>query len=153
MSDYFTTNWIQKAKTDPVANGLLNKQKVRSYRFIDVAGDRAADDFGVNARGGISDYLDPDIINDTTITNEPINMSAPRMNIISGKSYAQNPRIGLSRIGYVTEHYLNNPNDYWQNQVPQNLYNLNYVNTPNPIFNLLRKAPISISSIHQSFSS
>ena len=68
-------------------------------------------------------------------------------------SFQQNPRIGVARFTDINYADVYNPENYWENMAPKDLYNINYVNTPNPIFQLLRKSPIHLSSIHQSFSS
>ena len=48
--------------------------------------------------------------------------------------------------------YRNNPYLYWINMIPKDLYNINKVNTPNPIINSLNNLPVHISSLHRSFS-
>ena len=67
MVDYLTTNWTEKIKNNPVANKILNKNKIPAVRYrstrIDThsfgAGNIVTDLHGPNLGGGI--FTDPQI--------------------------------------------------------------------------------------------
>ena len=56
-----------------------------------------------------------------------------------------------ARYNDPTIEYRHNPDLYWINMLPKDLYNINYVNKPNPIIGSLKNLPIHISSLHKSF--
>ena len=153
MSNFFKDNLINKIQTDPVMNAVFNsQQKMRSYNVLDVqTHDRVANRSNVANRRTI-----------TTPVRQGIHMAPYFVSAIHGAMVPFQP--GTFRDNFappgghgpgVNERYFYqyNPDLYWLNWMPQDLYNINYVNTPNPIFKALRKTPIHISSVHQSFSS
>ena len=149
MSNFFTENYLNKIQTDPVMNAVFNsQQKMRSYNAVDItAWDPVARtgttvNRGIEvspARAGIHMY--PQF---SEYTHGMVNPFPPGR---YQDDWGGGP--GINKRYYT----VYNPNLYWLNWMPQDLYNINYVNTPNPIFKSLRKTPIHISSVHQSFSS
>ena len=152
MSNFFKDNLINKIQTDPVMNAVFNsQQKMRSYNAIDVN----AFNIGTNVAT---------VANRRVITN-PVRQGIHRAPIFDANThgrinpfppamYADNFNVNGVAPGVNEQFfYQYNPDLYWLNWMPQDLYNINYVNTPNPIFKALRKTPIHISSVHQSFSS
>ena len=137
MTDFFKTNFVQQMKNDPVMNAIFNKgatsaTHMQTYQVFDVT--------------DITNPAAPTIANDRRI-REKAPKPVPEM-------YGVNPRVGVGiRYDDVRDYYDTMDNSYWANMMPKNLYSTPTINTPNPLFNLLRKAPINISSIHQSFSS
>ena len=142
MADALKTNWIQRIKKEPMANSILNNKIDRyvydTYEFSWNAGNNAYQRDNnriLNDRRSNSLISDKYIYDRTIPANQPIEP-------------------GIFRVGNAVHfHNMDNPNKYWDNIAVDNLYNLKTVNTPNPVFNLLRKSPIHISSIHQTFSS
>ena len=154
MSNFFKDNLINKIQTDPVMNAVFNsQQKMRSYNVVDVL----THNFGANTST---------INNRRTITTpvrQGIHMVPRFDHNVHGAMVPFQPGTFQDNFGApggvappgINERYFYqyNPDLYWLNWMPQDLYNINYVNTPNPIFKALRKTPIHISSVHQSFSS
>ena len=141
MSNYFQESFLSKVQTDPVMNAVMNsKQKMlhtRGYFVTDIT--NPALPRAVNAAAGPFVY-----------------QSSARMpsEVMRNSDYDPNaPRLGRVRWQDVIKYTRHNPNLYWQNIMPEELYNLNRVNTPNPTIDALRTLPIHISSVHQTFSS
>ena len=153
MSNFFKDNLINKIQTDPVMNAVFNsQQKMRSYNILDVtAHDVAAGTSTVANRRTVTYPVRQGV-------HMPERFDANvhgRVNPFQPGTFRDDfgapgvPGPGINERLFT----VHNPDLYWLNWMPQNLYNINYVNTPNPIFKTLRKTPIHISSVHQSFSS
>lgn len=149
MSNFFNDNLLNKMQTDPVMNAIFNsQQKMVAYDKIEFGpfGPAPAYAIGHTVRNrGRQPVRQGDI--------PPSFQAAWHQPGVYRDDWN---RAGDRRdAGNVHERYYTryNPGLYWMNWMPQNLYNINYVNTPNPLFKTLRKTPIHISSVHQSFSS
>ena len=141
MSDFFNTDFKGKAKNDFVANALLQMNMGRNYRIV---------------RRDNADFYN--FAEDRTITNEPVQKSispAVSQAIFTKDTFISLPRSNETLLydSKPTLKYIHDPQDYWRNMTPENLYNLQYVNKPNPIFNAITNTPLHFSSIHRNFSS
>lgn len=149
MSNFFKDNLLNKMQTDPVMNAIFNsKQKMVAYnRFeLDSVGPAPAYAWGNRRRIRASQPVRQGDIPPTI--QVAWNLPGVYRDDWDNAGYVRDPANVNKQ--YYTRY---NPGLYWMNWMPQNLYNINYVNTPNPLFKTLRKTPIHISSVHQSFSS
>ena len=141
MSNIFQENFLAKVQTDPVMNAVFNSRqkmlRTRGYDVVDITNPNRPRVMGHAGAG-------------PPVWTAPARMP-PRE--FRNPEYAHTQRLGRVRWEDVTKFTRDNKNLYWQNMMPQELYNLNRVNTPNPTVDALRTLPIHISSVHQTFSS
>ena len=139
MTHFFNQNYLEKIKNDPVMNAVFNRdQKVRRYDTRLYTGYR---------------FHDTTRLYDGRGDTQPI---VPQRNPQPIEHISEFNRHGEFPQRYRTTDYNEytriNPNLYWINMLPQNLYDINRVIQPNPIIQQLKTLPVHISRLNQSFS-
>lgn len=130
MSDAFKINWRERMKTDPQANSILNDkmkfQHFTTYLYYQNAGDPTV-------------YYDP---GQTKHFSRPINK-------LYSDHYLQDRagtiinQVGWFRRGNDLVVSGNNPNKYWDNTIPQSIYNHNSIAyAENPKIENLNSLPV-----------
>ena len=153
-------SYVDRIKNDPVMNAVFNsKQKMQRYITRSYWGYEPATDtiWYENQR----DHLDPARNPRKYLMKENIDQMGPRPNldlphyqqVLGGRVTikAGGPAIRARNVDDPTIEYRRNPNLYWINMLPKDLYNINHINSPNPIIGSLKNLPVHISSLHKSF--
>ena len=137
MTHFFNQNYLEKIKNDPVMNAVFNRdQKMQHFpssRFHDY--DAKNDEYHYD---GTYDR----------VIHEPVRNPSQMIDF----DEAATRRLELPeryRVGNIVQYTHVNRDLYWINMLPQNLYDINHVNKPNPIIGQLKTLPIHISHFNQ----
>ena len=154
-------SYVDRIKNDPVMNAVFNsKQKLIRYDTREYYGYEPADD-SVWYRNEVTHH-DPARNPGMYLMKESLRKMGPKRDL-NIPHYQEDPVLGDVQIKAggppfrarssddTTIVYRRNPDLYWINMMPKDLYNINYVNKPNPIIGSLKNLPVHISSLHKSF--
>ena len=152
-------SYVDRIKTDPVMNAVFNSnQKKLRYTTREVFGYDPTDD-QYWWRDEYTHY-DPARNPGPYLLNESLRQmpaaaawglphiverGGVEVEILAGGDPFR------ARLAEPTEVYRRNPDLYWINMLPKDLYNINYINKPNPIIGSLKNLPVHISTLHPSF--
>ena len=151
-------SYVDRIKTDPVMNAVFNSRErmnqydVRTYNSVNAGGN-------INYNNANTEHID-----------EPARRPGKYLRQANIYKYRPWANLGLpvtDAAGHyvagrtfkargndnVNVHWRHNPNLYWINMIPKDLYNVNRVNKPNPIISSLKSLRVHISSLHPTFSS
>ena len=153
MAGLFKDNLVEKMKTDPVMNQVFqnpNEILVNYTAFTNASRKYQRKNDG--SMGWV--YYADDPNDGTRYTNIPYSEAWP---VISGKTFAEGNYYGkqvLKRRDNITFQYTKNEDGlYWENMIPNELYNVKLVDDPeNPLLNNIRNQKIKVTNTFQSFS-
>ena len=144
---------VDRIKTDPVMNAVFNKrQKMIRFDTRKYIGFNPTTST-VRYTGGTTNHYVParNPTSDADMTHFDDITNFASLPDSRHAIPADGPKI-RARQTDITVAYRDNPDLYWINMIPKDLYNINKINTPNPIISSLNKLPVHISSLHRSFS-
>ena len=147
-------SYIDRIKTDPVMNAVFNsKQKMLTYTTSYFTGEDARHYYSGRNRGHNEPARNPGKYARQASANEQGEAARNLPVRRADGTYAVGGYAHRMRSSGIDVNWRNNPDLYWINIIPKDLYNINYVNRPNPLISSLKNLPVHISSLHRTFSS